>query len=169
MMIFWKAVQRYTLKSRKARDLGLEWDLLWGLVGFPRFCPYLQKKQQRLVTTAVDVPSYDVPRFTSMSLPNTSGFKSHVRCNLISLSFLNHCCLRMLLCVADRYESTSNRTSALSGWLLGRCHSTSLLKLLNILIPIKNPTYASEWGFLRLIQEPRMPFLWCHHNTKVAK
>ena len=106
----------------------------------------MTKKQQRFITTAAEVPSFDVPRFTSMSLPNTSGFKSHVRCNIISLSFLNHCCLRMLLCVADRYESTSNRTSALSGWLLGRCHSTSLLKLLNILIPIKNPTYASEWG-----------------------
>ena len=56
-----------------ANILGTYWDLLWGLVRFPRFCPYLQKKQQRLVTTAVDVPSYDVPRFTSMSLSNTSG------------------------------------------------------------------------------------------------
>ncbi len=110
-----------------------------------------QKKQQRFITTAAEVPSFDVPRFTSMSLPNTSGFKSHVRCNLISLSFLNHCCLRMLLCVTDRYESTSNRTSALSGWLLGRCHSTSLLKLLNILIPIKKSHIRKRMGILRLI------------------
>jgi len=46
---------------------GIYYGILWD------FRVFGHKKQQRFITTAADVPSYNVPRFTSMSLSNTSG------------------------------------------------------------------------------------------------